>query len=262
MIQNSEQTMIFYAVDIVDSTPLKLLRKEEAWVNDVNRVYNNVLSNIHKHSKKNTHEENLKMWKFLGDEWVFVQNISNKTDIENGYLYFYENIHKEIADFFPVKSRIWVILPNEIKPIYHNYVQDSEISHMINTNSLDVDMQDLKPPIWEKKDWIGHAMDVGFRFGKNCNPYHIALSAEIAYLYLKSKDITDKNHFLKEEKEILKGIFYPYLSIYLHPKKNKYTKQNTKKLENYVKENIIHSFGKSRLVPLDEIISEKKTPIY
>ena len=296
---NNQEKLVFYAIDIVDSTPLKLLRKQDSWGLSINKAYNVIMDSVlQKHDKKNF---DFKLWKFIGDEWVFVHKVKDTEDLFNGVVFFHDEIHNIVKKDFRIKSRIWIVLEGEAFKInisgrtsdyeLTNQIPQSSKTDSVETSSTEneeekvvievtTENEEEKVVTENEEDWVGHSLDLGFRFGKNIYPYHIALSNEIAYLLLHPESInkyTDKFFFYRAKLEELKGIGYPYLNITIHSNepsdekdaiflnkhKIKFNKieldeNDNKNIENvfkFVQEYVKHNYGEERLGRLIKFVT-------
>ncbi len=154
----------FYSIDIVDSTGLKLLHGQKKWMENIQDL-NAKLQDLE-----------IPLWKFLGDEWIFCQKIHSMRQ----FMKHYDNFQKiiEVTNDFDqsVRGRIWIIEEDE-KVL-------AEIGNRKNrsSNADDDSMYYTYDSNDEIQDWVSFYLDIGFRFGKHCNAYDIAVSVEVAFL--------------------------------------------------------------------------------
>ena len=220
MEHTNREMLIFYAMDIVDSTPLKPIR--DNWAKDIANSYNGIIDLISKR-----HNKQFKFWKFNGDEWILVQSVKTCQEIIYGVNLFSE-IHEIVKNDFRIRSRIWMSLPYELYEIaLYQRRDDYALSQERGFGQVDFEEKVKKDFIIEDRDWVGHSLDLGFRFGKDIPPYHISLSSQIAYILFHEnivKDFLEEFSFYQGKVTVLKGIGYPSLNITLH--------KNTKQYEN------------------------------
>ncbi len=116
------------------------------------------------------------LWKFLGDEWIFCQKIHNMCQ----FMKYYDNFQKIIevtSDFDQsVRGRIWIIEEDE------DVLTEIDNGKNRSSNADDDSMYYKYDNKDEIQDWVSFYLDIGFRFGKCCNAYDIAVSVEVAFL--------------------------------------------------------------------------------
>ena len=168
----SEIIHIFFSVDIIGSTAFKHSKISNKWVKTFNQFFTtfpDILRNNHIHKSQEFGCDNktlqLEMWKTIGDEIVFQQQISNPldalflTDVFKTTLIQYRKtlLAESAYDNISLKGSGWVALTNQI---------NSEI--FINNDV----------------DYIGPTIDTGFRISKLATDRKFTLSIELALILL------------------------------------------------------------------------------
>lgn len=190
--EKNAKLKIFFSFDIVNSTKYKSLTNR--WP----IILKSVLELIQK--KVNQSLDYSLLWRVIGDEIVFVKIINNIVDLKD-----------TIREIFSITQEISASLK---KGTFFEGIEDQEITkneiYMLRVNNL----LSIKSTAWlaaintvienpydnikleytnchngcEILEYMGRDMDTGFRLKEYTQDRRLAISFEIAYLLLKSKD--------------------------------------------------------------------------
>lgn len=223
-------TVMFISFDIVNSSLYKS-SNYSGWFKVIysllNHVYNTIVKDI----------KDIKLWRTIGDELVFVVNIYEEEElgkytqkiyealieinkyIKNGELF--KDTIDEIDDLIEnnlleLKATAWIARVSEIKSdedlkknkITGNicYYYDNKINIINNVDNRE-----------KFREYQGKDIDLGFRIAsKNTIARKLSLSVELAYILAKSDKFNQKLHIVGYNK--LKGVWNgrPYPIIWYH----------------------------------------------
>jgi hypothetical protein len=193
----------FISVDIVGSTNYKVsLTKEDSqvqpWLQFFSDFYKYFPLILNKFVDINSKEFNisevrdLKIWKLLGDEIIF---------------------YIELADFRETELYI-VSLIDAIWDFQDSYMPD-KLSLKASSWIAGFPVNNSEFFIDEKIDFIGPAIDTGFRLSKFASDEKLVISVDLALLLLRRNN--EKLYYFFDGYQVLKGLFsnkkYPIISI-------------------------------------------------
>lgn len=213
-----EGICLFFSFDIVNSTMYK--SRERNWIIVIETLLNMIKSSV---IKDNGDPEipDVRLWRTLGDEIVFVVDVKSITELENyvesiGKITrmieenlsqgnFLDKLQKQhigsikfssqyVSEYLSVKSTAWITIING----------DSERATDYN-DTVKFEYQSTKkgeePPI----EYLGQDMDMGFRLKNYTRQGRLVISSDIAYILSEREKHSKYLHVLGYEK--LKGIW-------------------------------------------------------
>ena len=221
-VVNDENLTLFISFDIVNSSKFK-----ESYSNWFNVIYL-ITEKIRK--KVLSLDDNMQVWRSIGDEIVFIININSKekikTIIQDVFVKLNE-VYNEIRNGSIFNSSEIKINTFEKESLIEQNMLSIKASAWIALISNDIyDREKYKYNIRYEYDtagstvlteFQGNDIDSGFRISKhNTNPRRLTLSLELAYILSKDKSYNPKLHIISYRK--LKGIWggKPYPVIWYH----------------------------------------------
>ncbi len=229
---------LFLAVDLVGSTAFKAVEENQSldeikarpkWVSVFDEFYSLFPLNV-----KREYESNLgplprnhpksgfpKLWKTIGDEVILCCRVVSRSHVSacvEAFLKCLEEYSKKLRDEdnkLDVKGNMWLATfpaPNTSIPLIRDSDKEPDI-----TISEEIEVKiDENPHLF---DFLGKAIDTGFRLAKHSSASQCTLTTQLAYLLVcenlappeKGRDI----HFSNTEifKGVNDGTPYPCLSI-------------------------------------------------
>lgn len=218
-ICSHEGICLFFSFDIVNSTMYK--SRERNWIIVIETLLNTIRDSVMLGKKGDPEIPDVKLWRTIGDEIVFVVDVNSVEELENyiesigsitrtieGKLLkgsflqelqdkYSDNIkfsNQYINEYLSVKSAAWITIING----------DSERATEYN-DTVKFEYQSTKkgeqPPI----EYLGQDMDMGFRLKNYTRQGRLVISFDIAYILSKSEKCSKNLHVLGYEK--LKGIW-------------------------------------------------------
>lgn len=227
--KDSVDTVMFISFDIVNSSLYKS-SNYSGWFKVIYSLLNYVYKTIVKDIK------DIKLWRTIGDELVFVVNIYEKEELGTYTQKVYEalteiNRYIKNGDIFSgsnegvddliennlleLKATAWLARVSEVKSdedldksITGNicYYYDSKVNIINNIDNRE-----------KFREYQGKDIDLGFRIAsKNTIARKLSLSVELAYLLSESEKFNQKLHIVGYNK--LKGVWNgrPYPIIWYH----------------------------------------------
>lgn len=211
---NDSGLRMFLSVDIAGSTKFKGNRPSIEWVS----VYENFFCEFHAfflravkaaHNNNNSSQDlakQIKLWKMLGDELIFVAKITTESDVGIALLAFYETVFdyqqkiQEKYEALSLKGTAWTAG----FPIRNRRV--------IVGNDRQVE------------DFIGPDMDIGFRLTKVARTGPIIASMDLVDLLI-GRNYQSEFHCVFVGWETMKGVFAdkPYPVHWLVHKKTRFS---------------------------------------
>lgn len=236
MIDTAWHYRLFFSVDIENSTSFKYSKifkaKDDSrdvksadwqWGAVFRDFFDSFIDAFFTKNRKNIQDQKpngidfheLEIWKFLGDEIIFVVDITDvRAVLWHVYAFknaikFYNGIENKGKDNLRCKGTIW----GAGFPI-NNFPLGSK-----DTTSEDDFIQKKNEIL--KREYVGANIDAGFRLTKFSSPRNMVVSIEVAYFLSmswnsqKGNDATEDKCFPKMKysgMKILKGIFFnnPY----------------------------------------------------
>ncbi|MCF6311773.1 MAG: hypothetical protein L3J39_04910 [Verrucomicrobiales bacterium] len=200
---------LFMSVDVVGSTAFKQERNRsdpQGWLEFFSSFYtefpellNTALLFILRQKKIKAAPPEALLWKALGDELIFVVEISHRSEAEVHLLAFREAVRKTVTSFIHKEGFLSV-----------NFKATAWLAGFPVGNAA-VPLDDQKGGI--PYDFIGPLIDIGFRLANLATPRRFVVSVELAYLILNCKDSVIDFYF--EGKTQLKGVIqnrsYPFI---------------------------------------------------
>jgi hypothetical protein len=221
MLKSKPKLFLFLSIDVINSTALKVddfdeslkarnvraqvysqIKKRIEWMLKFKDLYDDFLSIFTQYCSKSSLEKP-KLWKALGDELVFCFKIEKSDDVPNLIYCFRSAINeyeKPAKNGLKFKATAWV-------------AGTPFLNMVIDSSSGGAD------------DYIGPLIDIGFRLKEYANDIKFVVSADLAYILLKTRP---KFHIYYDGDVKLKGVFnnkIPYPIYWL----NKNAKNNTLK---------------------------------
>jgi hypothetical protein len=203
---------LFLSVDVVGSTAFKHQAERtdaQGWLEFFTSFYSgfpNFLSTAHAETlhSKNHRPEHLApalLWKALGDELVFVAEITHRSQVELHLIAFKAAVSKAVT--YHVYGE---------KPLPIHFKASAWLAGFPVGNAA-IPTDGEKSPI--SFDFVGPAIDIGFRLGTLATPRRFVVSVELAYLILSCAGGGLKFHY--EGKSPLRGVLngrgYPHIWI-------------------------------------------------
>lgn len=207
-MNSTPKIYLFLSVDVIDSTKIKYTANPDInWVSEISNFYRTLPEDISneidglKQTYQLTNQEELKIWKYSGDEILFYVNISEENQIPSiieALATTLENLGNDNKKKIKFKGTAWV-------------GQVPFVDYEFSRNKL--------------TDFIGPSIDCGFRLGKYASNTHLILSLEIAYLCAQCNRFKLDIIYLKRDnlKGVLGDFKYPIFAIKLgieHPEKD------------------------------------------
>src|SRR6056297_340367 len=201
-IKNEKSLKLFISIDIVSSKRIKKvydfkMLKIKKNLKDLEKKYLNFIKTKIK-TKYNCN--NFRLWKFNGDEFIFVFNINRKNELYeflNISYDFMKSFNKKEKKLFKIKTTSWITLID-------------------NENNIQINLETFS----NSPDYIGPGIDEGFRLTKLSEYNKFIVNYYIAKLLNEKKEFQKYIKFVGFTK--LKGIIYnqPY-PIFLFSKNAK-----------------------------------------
>lgn len=195
---------LFLSVDIAGSTAFKSSRPGEVqpWLPTLYRFFSEFP--IQLASRYDSNEESPRLWKTLGDEIVFVIEITDHRQVSNHLCKFrdaissYREVVKEADKKLDLKGAAWLAgfpVGNTMLTLRHGAGNKQEM-----------------------EDFVGPSIDCGFRLSKHASPRKLVISVETALIVAGAgHKVEEKPAVHVERGEELKGILggrpYPKLWI-------------------------------------------------
>jgi hypothetical protein len=216
MVSNKKSLKLFISVDIINSTSYKHSYLKENylssnWVDDFKEFYKDFPISFQKQyitldKKKLLKDKKFKypyIWKYLGDEIVFVVEIKRFK-----YLSLHiEALKKAISQrnikdtkVLKIKATAWLAGFPVVNQILGNYKVNKKNEVVKKTNF----------------DFIGPSIDLGFRISKYSSERKLVISLDLAYLLAKLTLKEKSYHFYFDKHKETKGIHdgkYPIIWI-------------------------------------------------
>ena len=221
-VVNDENLTLFISFDIVNSSKFK--ESYSNWFNVIYLITEKIRKNVL------SLDDNMQVWRSIGDEIVFIININSKekikTIIQDVFVKLNE-VYNEIRNGSIFNSSEIKINTFEKESLIEQNMLSIKASAWIALISNDIyDREKYKYNIRYEYDtagstvlteFQGNDIDSGFRISKhNTNPRRLTLSLELAYILSKDKSYNPKLHIISYRK--LKGIWggKPYPVIWYH----------------------------------------------
>ena len=182
---NSVKAILFFSVDIINSTKFKFQNKEwkkyiKNFYDDFPETFKNKIdtekTNFKRIQVKNKKKVELpypKVWKYIGDEILFYEYINDFYEEVIFSIIAFRNAiidyNQNVAHKLKVKGTVWFA---NINQEYDNY----EIQTKIGEN--------------QNHDFIGHSVDIGFRLSKFSDSEKLVISVETAILLIRDNYLT------------------------------------------------------------------------
>jgi hypothetical protein len=216
MASNKKSLKLFISVDIINSTSYKHSYLKEnylssKWVDNFKEFYEDFPISLQKQYKSLDKKKLLKdkkfkypyIWKYLGDEIVFVVEIKRFK-----YLSLHiEALKKAISQrnikdtkVLKIKATAWLAGFPVVNQILGNYKVNKKDEVVKKTNF----------------DFIGPSIDLGFRISKYSSERKLVISLDLAYLLAKLTLKEKSYHFYFDKHKETKGIHdgkYPIIWI-------------------------------------------------
>jgi ADP-ribose pyrophosphatase YjhB (NUDIX family) len=198
---------IFFSFDLVNSTKYKTYSRE-LWPIVISRFYELIADGL---SKRVT---NLQLWKYVGDELLLYKKLNSIQDIHDCLPKAHHvlkdainRLHQEFPDtrtILSIKGTVWCARASEVAP------QDIE---EIKKGEFKLDQKNIVvlqggSGSQTQIDFLGPDIDLGFRIAKHALRRRLVVSADLAYLLYKERNVINIEDKLKIlSYEVLKGIW-------------------------------------------------------
>lgn len=209
---NKEEVILFVSFDLVNSSEYKT-RNYTSWF----PILITITEKIKEHMINKVNKSQL--WRTIGDEVVFIVNITNSEQLEKSVESVFEilnNIVKEIKNgeildnnfsdeeksIFVAQNVLSLKAAAWIAPVYKTENLKIETKNIHNLMYIYNHNGDEGLPTYE---FQGNDIDTGFRIAKNTIQRRLTLSLELAYLLSKNQFINNKINIVTYRK--LKGIW-------------------------------------------------------
>ncbi len=195
---NRDGIYLLLSFDLANATEYKIRNQE--WYITFNDFYYRISKELIK--KENSPLQNLKIWKFIGDEVLFYLKVTKEEELFKSLPYIYKvikDVEKELnqkSHFFDklyIKTTAWIadVVDEQVKAIDTKDNSEKATNIIFSPPFENNNIQTMLKP-----DFLGFEIDLGFRISKYSHHGVIAVGAKLAYLLFKNRQILKDKHKL------------------------------------------------------------------